>query len=348
MRSLPGTINGLQVKQACLTHQGKLPYRQAVNNLELHPRTKRYVQICRRSLWLESLLWGGGGGAGAPPPPPPRTLGVTLGIFGAAYLALAHGDEEQLSAVAQLIQEADAKTRTAESVEDYTAILEICEEAGQHELSEVQRDYFNQLTAWASNRRGEQYAALAAEAATQGDDQQAAELDQLALADFETAVEFNPQRWKAIHNRGVSYALAGRYEDAIRDFSRVIELEPNYPNVWFNRGQIHYELGAFQEAVDDYNRMLQLSPQDAGAITNRAHARFELGQYREALQDYSRAVQLNPNSARALADRGDAYRALGDHPRAALDYRRAMQLADADSRVYQSAAWFMAPSIRPR
>ena len=59
MRSLPGTINGLQVKQACLTHQGKLPYRQAVNNLELHPRTKRYVQICRRSLWLESLLWRG-------------------------------------------------------------------------------------------------------------------------------------------------------------------------------------------------------------------------------------------------------------------------------------------------
>ena len=162
------------------------------------------------------------------------------------------------------------------------------------------------------------------------------------MANFEKAVENDETRWKAIHNRGVSYALAGKYEKSITDFTRVIELRPDYPNAWFNRAEIRYELGHFEQAIPDYTKMLELNPDDFGAYTSRGHTYFRVRKFTEALDDYSSAIQLNEANAEAYANRGDAHQKLDNWKEAAADFRRAVELDATLPRAYASAAWLMA------
>ena len=241
-----------------------------------------------------------------------------------------------------VLDSAYAKTKTAESIEDFTGIIALCNQARAKELSPQLSEYSKQLLSWTHNRRGEVYAEQAAKLLESGQKGQAGELDAKALADFEKAVEFDSSRWKPIHNRGVSYALVGKYEKALADFSRVVELKPDYSNAWFNLGEIRRELGELDKAVDDYSRAIRLKPDDFGALMGRGQAFFRLRRLREALEDFQRSLVLNPHSADAYANRGDTYQGLGMWEQAAEDLRHANQLDKMSSRAYQAAAWLMA------
>lgn len=242
---------------------------------------------------------------------------------------------------AEKIQTAFEKSKSVDSLADYDQLLDLCNEIRGMQLTSAQNDYVRKLSAWGQDRRGELRAARAAELARSGDAEGAAQMDAAALADFEAAVKNDPTRWKAAHNRGVSYAVAGRYDEAINDFSTVIQLNPSHANAWFNRAEIRYELGQFKEALADYNRAVELNPKDAGAYTSRGHAHFALRQFEAGIRDYDQAVRMN-RSAETLVDRADAYRSLARWQEAANDYRAAIELGANDARTLQSAAWFMA------
>jgi len=242
----------------------------------------------------------------------------------------------------QLLSAAYAKTKDAQTVDDFHAIIDLCQQAQSLDLTPASSKYSKQLLSWALNRRGEAYVEQAAGALEGGDADRAADLDKRALADFEAAIKEDPTRWKAFHNRGVSKAVAGEYEQAVEDFSKVIELKPDYANAWFNRGEIRYELAQHEQAIDDYSKAIELDPTDASAVTSRGHARVQLKQLAAALADYTRAIELDRGNADALVNRGDAYLALQNWSEAAADYRQAIALDENSGRAYRSAAWLMA------
>jgi tetratricopeptide (TPR) repeat protein len=241
-----------------------------------------------------------------------------------------------------LLREAHAKTKTAKTQADCAEILRLCQQATHASLSESWRKYADELGAWTHNRCGELYAEQAATLADQGQADEAEEIDAEALEEFETAVKLNPGYWKAIHNRGVSYAVAHRLNEAVADFTRVVELKPDYANAWFNRGEIYFEQEDYDNAVADYERTLRLKPDDYDTLLRRGHAYFHLRRFREAQADYTRAAELAPTKAEPLVNRGDARLSVGQWQQAADDYRQAVMLDSRCGRAYQSAAWLMA------
>lgn len=241
----------------------------------------------------------------------------------------------------QLVMKAYQQSRAAASVEEFTQVIELCKQGLAGELKPATAEYARQLLSWAHNRRGESYAAQAADDAQQGAHEKAAELDARALADFESSIEYDPTRWKAIHNRGVSLAVAGKFEPALNDFDRVLELKPDYANAWFNRAEIHYERKDFEAAIKDYTESIRLKPEDAGAYSHRGHAYYADEQFRLAWADYDRAVEMSP-TAETYADRADACRNLGRWSDAARDFRSAVEAGEASVRANHAAAWFMA------
>lgn len=265
------------------------------------------------------------------------TLALTIGGCWAASNSWAADPDAKT-----LIQQAYTQTQKATSIEAFAEIIALCEQAQKLSLQPEHAAYVERLLGWAYNKRGEKRLELAAEAVNAGNADQAAAHDQEAQGDFELAVAHDPQRWKPFQNRGVSYALAGRYEDAETDFSRVIELQPDHANAWFNRAEIRYELKKYDEAVVDYTESLAREPDDLGAFTGRGHAHFRAGRFAEAWDDYQHAVRLAPESPDAYANRGDAQMKLGQWEAAARDYRRAMRLGPDSPRALQSAAWLMA------
>jgi tetratricopeptide (TPR) repeat protein len=229
---------------------------------------------------------------------------------------------------AQLLQEAYRISEQAETIGQYTEVIDFCEAASDTQLSTKLAEYAQQLLSWSYNRRGELLA-------HQGDSER-------AFADFDAAVELNPKRWQAWHNRGVSFAMAGDYQSAIKDLTQSIKLQPNYANAFFNRAELLYELGDFQRAIGDYDRALKLNPDDAAALNSRGHAHYRFGDLRNAVTDYDRAIELEPGDAAAHVNRGDAYILMGRFARAQNDFLKAIQLDPELARAHQSAAWLKA------
>lgn len=219
-------------------------------------------------------------------------------------------------------------TASAKTYDDYTKIIQLCKGALVNESDEKLALYYRQLMSWALNRRGEVLADQ-----NQNDE---------AMADFEDAINLNPQRWQALHNRAVGYAMQGDYERALADLDRTIEIKPDYANARFNRGEIYYEQGEFRRAIDDYNQAIRLSPRDSAAFNSRGHAYYKLKDYRQALRDYTDAIRLDPTNAAAYTNRGDAYADKADFAKASSDYRAAIRIDPTLGRAYQSAAWLLA------
>lgn len=241
-----------------------------------------------------------------------------------------------------LLREAYAKTRSSAGPIDYDEIVRLCQQAQQAKPSPEVAAYANELSAWAHNRRGEASADRAAELAKQDQQAKAAELDAQALADFETAVRLDAKNWKALHNRAVSRALAGKTEEALADFRRVVELKADYANAWFNIGEIHADRGQYEQAVANYAQAIKLKPDDYDSYLRRGHAYRQLHKFREALADYDRAAKLAPDKVEPLLSRGNLHRRLGQWQLAAEDYRQAVALDRHSGRAYQGAAWFLA------
>jgi tetratricopeptide (TPR) repeat protein len=242
----------------------------------------------------------------------------------------------------QVLEAAYAKTGAAETVDDFSEIIEQCERVLGAKLTAENSAYAHQLAAWGYNKRGEAYANQAAALAEQGEERKANELDDVALADFESALTHDPKKWKAIQNRGVSFALRSRTEEAIADFSKVIELNPKYNSAWFNRAQLHAKQGKFAEAADDYEQALQLKPDDIGALLGRGNARLRLQKFRPALDDFDRTLQIDSDNPQALVGRGDVRAEIGQWEEAAEDYRQAIKQSPKLGRAYRGVAWLMA------
>ena len=93
----------------------------------------------------------------------------------------------------------------------------------------------------------------------------------------------------------VKYRLFFR-KSAIADYDRAIEINPDYAKAYTNRGKAKYKLGDYHGAIADYDRTIELKPDYAKAYYNRGEAKHKLGDERGAKADRARAqcIELDP------------------------------------------------------
>ncbi len=59
--------------------------------------------------------------------------------------------------------------------------------------------------------------------------------------------------------RGLAYYEQGQYEQAIADYDRAIDLNPDYALAYYNRGLAYKQQGQYERAIADFERCLELS-----------------------------------------------------------------------------------------
>ena len=148
----------------------------------------------------------------------------------------------------------------------------------------------------------------------------------LALVDYDKAIELDPEYATAYNNRGIAYRHLGEYEKALADYGKAIELDPEYAYAYNNRGNTYGDLGEHEKALADYSKAIELDPEFARAYNNRGNTYEDLGEYEQAIADYSKAIELDPGGAAAYNNRGNAYRHLGEYEKAIADYGKAIEL----------------------
>ena len=127
------------------------------------------------------------------------------------------------------------------------------------------------------------------------------QLNQLegALADFNKAIEINPQDPDAWNNRGLIYNRQGKPGAALSDFSRAIELDDLYGKAYCNRGLVYLKLGRTAEAEEDLKKAARLGVKEAedylkskGIVYALPH-RFEIA-FSYSRYDYKEDLQPTP------------------------------------------------------
>ncbi len=90
----------------------------------------------------------------------------------------------------------------------------------------------------------------------------------LAVNDYNKAIELNPKDAVAYLNRGRAYHNKTNYDLAIADFDKVIELNPKETSAYLNRGNAFEKKGNAQQAIGDYKKVVELDATNEPAKNN--------------------------------------------------------------------------------
>jgi tetratricopeptide (TPR) repeat protein len=141
-------------------------------------------------------------------------------------------------------------------------------------------------------------------------------------------IEFAPQRTENYDILATAHAKykAQDYEGAIAEYNLAIELNPEDAIAHACRGVAQYRLGDIIEAMADYTKAIDIDPNLAVAYYRRGFIHYLVKNYLSAIADYNKAIELNPDDALAYSNRGFTYRELYGEVEAAVDLRHAARL----------------------
>ena len=156
------------------------------------------------------------------------------------------------------------------------------------------------------------------------------------------------------YSQGEQKSAAKDYKNAIAEFDKAIELNPEHVRAYYKRGRVKSNLNDYTGAIDDYTYVIKLNPEHVRSYSSRGAAKFRLGEsksdgrdakkarhlYQEAIDDWTQAIKIDPDYAHAYNNRsvgrcklGDAESAQGDAEKAQrfyhegiADYNKSIQL----------------------
>ena len=79
---------------------------------------------------------------------------------------------------------------------------------------------------------------------------------------------------------------------ALSDYDKALEIDPRLAFVWLNKGNIYYAAQDFTAAIECYGKALELDPTFGAALYNRGLTYLRIGNRRLAFNDLSKAGEL--------------------------------------------------------
>lgn len=147
-----------------------------------------------------------------------------------------------------------------------------------------------------------------------------------ALADFDHAIELEPDDASLVTLRSETLHRMNRHDEALVESERAIQLQPDNAFAFYVRGKCYRDKGEYGRALEDFSRAIELSPADASLIGARGLLLRGLERYEDALADFDRALELDPNLPWVLSSRGAIHKQAGRYDDALIDFRRALEL----------------------
>jgi serine/threonine-protein kinase len=155
-----------------------------------------------------------------------------------------------------------------------------------------------------------------------------------ALADFDQAVDLDPENASAYGGQTAVYLELGQPDRAVASATQAIQLDPEYPDYWSDRAWAYKLLGDYDAALSDLTQAIELYPEDAWIYRDRAEIYMELDDPYSALADYDRVIELEPWDAWAFIERAWAHRSVGDYEAALDDLNEATRIDPEEPFAY--------------
>ncbi len=187
----------------------------------------------------------------------------------------------------------------------------------------------------------------------------------LALADFNSAVEFAPDCARAYFRRGILYKRMEQLEKAEKDFKKAIELNPEFDNAMIELGFIMIQMGK-KGAMKHFNDAIKINPcagnyflrvaaraemlKRENAIENFASGKvtkddcyadctFNEKQAKDDIKDLDKAIAFEPEDAYYYRLRVSRYNYLKQYENALADYEKLLELEPDDEELHFAIAY---------
>lgn len=149
----------------------------------------------------------------------------------------------------------------------------------------------------------------------------------LALADFNSSIEIDPEFARAYYRRGILYKKMELLENAAKDFKKAIELDPKYDDAMTELGFIHIQMGK-KDAMKYFNKAIKINP-CAENYFSRVAARAEILKRQNAIENFASGkvtkddcyADCTFNEKQAKDDIKDLDKAIAFEPEDAYYYR---------------------------
>ena len=119
---------------------------------------------------------------------------------------------------------------------------------------------------------------------------------QIALGDFESAIESTPNN----PNLHIGMALAqmdlGNYSKALESYTKAIELGASDWMAYFGKGDALYQLGQMDNAIIFFDKAIDVEPNSSYTHYIKGKAQYNLGKAEMALACFDRAIESKPDS----------------------------------------------------
>jgi len=155
-----------------------------------------------------------------------------------------------------------------------------------------------------------------------------------ALADYNYAIQLDPNNVEAIQNKGVLLMDNEKLEEALVEFNTAIQKNMTYLDAYMNRGKALLKLNRHALALEDLNKVIKANPTYVDALLLRASIKRGLDDINGALQDCTKAIDEDENATEAYMIRANIRLALGNPGAAILDLNHALEIEDSNEFIF--------------
>ena len=152
-------------------------------------------------------------------------------------------------------------------------------------------------------------------------------------------------RVAALVSRGNAHDALEELDLALKDYQAALDIDANSGLALRSRARARYRRGQNAEALSDLTRAIAVAPDDAAALRMRGAVRADMGDTVHAIEDYSKVLDHNPSDLSSREGRGLALASTGDHARAVQDFNRILE-REPRARVARAARAFSLFQLR--
>jgi tetratricopeptide (TPR) repeat protein len=153
-----------------------------------------------------------------------------------------------------------------------------------------------------------------------------------AIADYDRAIQLEPDSYVAYVTRGIAKRAKADYDGALADYNKAIQLKPGFYTAYVTRGAVKRAMEDYDGSIADYDMAIQLKPDHAKAHYARGYTYEQMGKFGNAIADYDKSIELEPDYAQAHYARGYAHEQMREFENAIEDYRRALAISQDSSK----------------
>lgn len=156
---------------------------------------------------------------------------------------------------------------------------------------------------------------------------------QAAIEEQTELIDKQPKQAAHYVNRAFALVQLGKFELALQDYNRAVELDPENEQIIYFRGTFYFQRQEYDLALADLNRVLTIDSDNDAARLYRAHVFLHLKRHDEAVEDYAQLIAKFPEDPRAYSGRAYVLGATGNNKAAREDIERLNEIIPEQSEM---------------